>query len=79
MKRRRTKGDSNEDSEFKQKLAELEVQETCSVCHSELKCPVITLCDHIFCEKCIIKQKKCPDCKKETKGIFNNASKKLKE
>jgi len=48
----------------------------CGICSEEAKEPMITKCNHIFCEKCIVqslrKTMRCPVCKEETSGILNN-------
>lgn len=48
----------------------------CSICKKDLRDPIKTNCDHVFCKECAmtrfkIKNKsKCYVCKKETNGIF---------
>merc|ERR1739838_237463 len=41
--------------------------------------PVVTLCEHYFCEKCAMKAYRddstCPTCKKPTRGVYNMADK----
>jgi len=41
--------------------------------------PVVTLCEHYFCEKCAMKSYRtdsaCPTCKKPTRGVYNVADK----
>lgn len=45
--------------------------------------PVITQCNHYFCEKCAIdnfkKSRQCPQCGADTYGIFNSATKLIKK
>jgi len=51
----------------------------CRICQDVMNSPVVTKCEHYFCEKCAIekyrKDKKCFVCKKPTLGIFNEAEK----
>ncbi|KAK3235114.1 hypothetical protein CYMTET_54666 [Cymbomonas tetramitiformis] len=54
----------------------------CLICHeawSESSDPVVTLCEHYFCEHCAIKHsarsKACYVCELPTKGVFNAATK----
>lgn len=58
----------------------------CFLCREQFKVPVVTLCEHYFCEDCILKKmeegSKCPICKKQLRGTLNAAPKlvaKLKE
>ena len=50
----------------------------CPICNKTYKNSVITICQHVFCESCALQHyetsKICYICKKELKGIFNNAS-----
>jgi len=47
----------------------------CLICKGAFKEPVVTACDHYFCEKCIRNRFKtdpdCPACGKKTNGTFN--------
>jgi len=50
----------------------------CLICRKAFQDPVVTLCGHYFCERCILRHKQarlglCPACQKPTKGIFNVA------
>lgn len=58
----------------------------CLICRQEFKNPVVTRCNHYFCEACAIKNykksPKCFACGSPTQGVFNTAKKlleKLKE
>jgi len=55
----------------------------CFICKQPYGNPVVTLCEHYFCEKCASehfkKDSKCFVCKKQTKGIFNVASNIIKK
>jgi len=50
----------------------------CKNCFNKPTDPVLTECDHLFCEKCILDEykitKKCPLCKFPLKGIFRNTN-----
>lgn len=49
----------------------------CIICRNHFKKPVVTKCEHYFCEACALEQykktKRCFVCQKNTKGIFNMA------
>ena len=52
----------------------------CHICRSSFTNPIITTCQHYFCEKCIMDYykniaKSCPICGKDTNGIFNYPTK----
>lgn len=77
-------GENNIDlnNKFKRFKTESEKQKdkasyVCNICNNEFVNPVITICNHIFCESCALQNynisKLCFVCKKELKGIFNNA------
>jgi len=55
----------------------------CAVCREYFKDPVKTRCKHYFCERCILKQTKCPVCGENTSGLFSKLTtmekKKLEE
>jgi hypothetical protein len=57
----------------------IDVPEQCPICENELIRPVITLCEHFFCEKCALnhyaKSKTCFVCKKNVNGNFNDGLK----
>lgn len=51
---------------------------TCPICKKELKSPVSTICNHLYCEECINdyyknKSKACLICNKHLKGVFNSS------
>jgi len=65
---------------------EEELPFACFICREPFTNPVVTKCNHYFCEKCALnhhtKTKKCFVCNEPTLGIFNNPKKlaaKLKE
>ncbi|KAI8350194.1 hypothetical protein B0O80DRAFT_389440 [Mortierella sp. GBAus27b] len=51
----------------------------CLICREEFRHPVVTKCNHYFCEKCALtrykKTPKCAACQTPTGGIFNSAPK----
>ncbi|KAG0015659.1 hypothetical protein BGZ80_009720 [Entomortierella chlamydospora] len=56
-----------------------EVPFACLICREEFKHPVVTKCNHYFCEKCALqrykKTPKCAACQTPTGGLFNTVSK----
>ncbi|KAG0073623.1 hypothetical protein BGZ93_008899 [Podila epicladia] len=56
-----------------------EVPFACLICREEFKHPVVTKCNHYFCEKCALKRyaktPKCAACQTPTGGLFNAVSK----
>lgn len=52
---------------------------TCRICDSIFRCPIVTSCNHYFCEKCALdhysRDSNCFICSKATNGIFNEAPK----
>ncbi|GJJ76125.1 RING finger protein 113A [Entomortierella parvispora] len=56
-----------------------EVPFACLICREEFKHPVVTRCNHYFCEKCALKRyaktPKCAACQTPTGGLFNSVSK----
>jgi len=67
----------------------LEIQEddnvpfACPICRKLFVNPVVTKCEHVFCEKCALNwfksNMKCQVCGKNTGGAFKGVDKKLKE
>ena len=61
----------------------IEVPEQCPICGTELSKPVVTLCEHFFCEKCALnhygKSKTCFVCKKIINGNFNDGLKLIRK
>eukprot|EP00347_Sterkiella_histriomuscorum_P016985 403351100 len=55
----------------------------CRICDQFFRSPVVTQCNHYFCEKCALdhysKTSDCFICDKPTNGIFNEAPKLLKK
>lgn len=54
----------------------------CHFCRGAFKDPVVTNCEHYFCESCIMKHVKetsplCPICNKDTHGVFHQPTKLL--
>jgi RING finger protein 113A len=54
----------------------------CHLCRGDFTNPVVTLCGHYFCQRCILDKSKedehCPICNKHTSGVFNKAVKLVK-
>jgi RING finger protein 113A len=54
----------------------------CFICRGDFVDPVVTKCNHYFCQKCALKNfaksSKCYVCKEATQGIFNTADKLIK-
>lgn len=53
----------------------------CYICRGDFKRPVITLCEHYFCEDCAVvrlqKHSTCAICNKQLRGTLNSATKLL--
>lgn len=51
----------------------------CFICRGPFKNPVMTRCEHYFCEKCALEQykksKRCYICNKQTNGVFSTPKK----
>merc|ERR1712228_599892 len=51
----------------------------CHICRNAFQNPVVTNCQHYFCESCIMgryaKDASCPVCSKDTGGVFNHPQK----
>ena len=52
----------------------------CHLCRNAFDEPVVTACQHYFCEKCILSHVRnqsdaCPVCQKETHKVFNEPTK----
>ncbi len=74
--------DGDEDEENFEIEEEPEFPFACHLCREGFKDPVVTLCNHYFCQQCAIahhkKSAKCVICDKQTFGIFNKARKLIK-
>lgn len=74
----RLAGTSQENYEI-QPEPEEELPFACHICREPFTNPVVTKCEHYFCEKCALesykKNNKCPVCDAPTQGIFNVAHK----
>merc|ERR1712046_472661 len=82
MAKRAEDGDSPDEADEESSDDENPVSETCQHCDQpwfELKSdPVVTTCQHYFCEDCAFDpandlNAKCPVCEQPTGGIFNSA------
>lgn len=55
----------------------------CYLCRDRFVDPIVTICQHYFCRKCIEedsrKSKNCPICQKKTFGVFNKADKLIRK
>lgn len=72
--------DGNKSS--KEKGGPEELPFACYICRGSFTNPVVTLCNHYFCQSCILgyaKRGKCAVCGKSTKGVFNSAKKILQQ
>jgi len=54
----------------------VDVPFACHICRGPFKEPIVTSCNHYFCESCIMKRfhnalSSCPICSKDTEGVFN--------
>jgi RING finger protein 113A len=54
----------------------------CYICRKHFNNPVVTSCNHYFCEPCIMQKirsetESCPICGKDTHGVFNKPTKLL--
>jgi RING finger protein 113A len=53
----------------------------CHICREYFKEPIVTVCNHYFCQSCILKRiqdendQSCPVCKQDTNGVFNYPTK----
>lgn len=74
--------EGDEDDENFEIEEEPEFPFACHLCREGFKDPVVTLCNHYFCQQCAIahhkKSAKCVICDKQTFGIFNKARKLIK-
>lgn len=56
----------------------------CYLCRDRFVDPVVTLCQHYYCRKCIEDECRnnksiCPICQKQTHGVFNKADKLIRK
>ena len=62
--------------------AEDDLPFACLICRGEFKKPVVTKCNHYFCEQCALKRysksSRCAACGAQTHGVFNTAHKIIK-
>nr|CAG4650316.1 EOG090X09Q6 [Sida crystallina] len=74
------KGDGPEDmSKYEIHSDEEDLPFKCFICRDSFVNPVVTKCDHYFCERCALshykKSQRCFVCSKQTFGVFNPAKK----
>ncbi len=76
---RKDESSDSEVDDLKEKLQKIEIPKNCPICEEKLVSPIVTNCEHFFCEKCAIedyqKNKKCFVCNKITNGNLNDAKK----
>lgn len=74
--------EEGEDEYFVGDEDEDELPFACHICREEFTNPVITKCEHYFCEACALKHysksSRCAVCKEQTFGVFNVAHKLLR-
>ncbi|XP_064617598.1 E3 ubiquitin-protein ligase RNF113A-like [Liolophura sinensis] len=67
----------NDDENYEISSDEEDLPFACFLCRKPFKDPVVTKCQHYFCEKCALdhykKSKRCFVCNQQTNGIFNPA------
>ena len=74
---------SEDESSSKVAMSDDGLPFACFICRQPFTNPVITTCQHYFCEKCIMSNFQerhdpaCPICKKDTMGVFNYPQKLL--
>ena len=72
-------GKYNPGSDEEYEVNEFEAPLICQICDRDFINPVVTKCEHYFCEKCALthysKSSSCYVCRKSTQGIFNNCDK----
>lgn len=77
------RGDNADDDEVQSNEKEVYDEDglpfACFLCREEFKSPVMTLCNHYFCEDCALKRiesiSTCPICKTQLRGTLNPAPK----
>lgn len=71
-------GDSD-DEKYEIHSDEEDLPFKCLICRHSFKNPIVTKCEHYFCEKCALERYKkttrCFICSKQTSGVFNPARK----
>lgn len=71
-------GDNNEEGETEEEIKMLEkIPFACIICKEPYKSPIVTKCQHYFCEACALKKYRknpnCAACGAGTGGVFNTA------
>lgn len=69
MAAKKRKSLHKEEEEEQQQKEELPT--ICGICNQPFVEPVKTKCKHFFCEKCVIKEIKCPTCGESTGSSFS--------
>jgi RING finger protein 113A len=73
-------GDSDDDDKkYEINSDEEDLPFKCLICRKSFENPIITKCQHYFCEKCALeryrKTTRCFVCNQQTSGVFNPAKK----
>lgn len=76
-KKRAGAGDSDSDENWEIPSDDEHLPFKCFICRESFVDPVVTKCQHYFCEKCALEQfkktKRCYVCAENTGGLFNPA------
>lgn len=69
----------DDDKKYEINSDEDEIPFKCLICRKSFENPIITKCQHYFCEKCALeryrKSTRCFVCSAQTSGVFNPAKK----
>jgi len=80
-KRKKAMGELVEDDENYEVKEDDNLPWACLICKKDFVQPIVTKCQHYFCEACAlqhyIKDSRCAACKEQTNGIFNTATRLL--
>ncbi|RZF42065.1 hypothetical protein LSTR_LSTR006658 [Laodelphax striatellus] len=70
-------GENSDDGKYEIDSDESKLPFKCFICRGSFVNPVVTKCEHYFCEKCALghfkKSTRCYSCNAQTHGIFNSA------
>lgn len=71
--------DEDDDKKYEIHSDEEDLPFKCLICRKSFDNPVVTKCQHYFCEKCALerykKSARCFVCNQQTSGVFNPAKK----
>lgn len=69
----------DDDKKYEINSDEEDVPFKCLICRKSFESPIVTKCQHYFCEKCALeryrKSTRCFVCNAQTSGVFNPAKK----